>query len=160
MIRKVTAQDAETIAGIYNRFVEHSDISFETSPVTTAEMRRRIEDISAQYPYLVYEEDGEVLGYCYAHAWKERAAYCHTAETTVYIASGAQGRGIGKALMLRLIDECRNAGIHALVACITGGNENSIRLHHRLGFRSVSHFPQVGRKFGRWLDVVDYQLLL
>lgn len=160
MIRPVDPQDAATIAAIYNEYVLHTDISFETEALSADEMRRRILAISAAFPYFVYEEDGKVMGYCYAHPWKERAAYSRTLETTIYLAPDAQGRGIGTALMQRLIDACRRSGFHALVACITGGNEPSIALHRRLGFRQVSCFPQVGRKFGRWLDVVDLQFLL
>lgn len=159
-IRIVTPQDAAQIAAIYNEYVLHTDISFETEPLSADEMRGRIESISANFPYYVYEEDGRVLGYCYAHPWKERAAYSHTLETTIYLSIDAQGHGIGRALMNHLIEACRRAGFHALVACITGGNERSIALHRRLGFHQVSHFPQVGRKFGRWLDVVDLQMML
>lgn len=159
-IRPVTPQDAAAIAAIYNEYVLKTDISFETEALSAEEMRGRILDISADFPYLVFEEEGRVLGYCYAHAWKERAAYSRTLETTIYLAPEAQGRGIGTRLMGRLIEACREGGFHALVACITGGNEPSIALHRRLGFRQVSCFPQVGRKFGRWLDVVDLQLML
>lgn len=160
MIRQVTASDAPAIADIYNLYVLDTTVSFETEPVTVHEMRRRIDEISAHYPYFVYEEDGKILGYCYAHDWKTRAAYAHTWETTVYLDAGSKGRGIGTLLMQRLIEACRHAGAHALVACITGGNDDSIRLHQRLGFTQVSHFCQVGMKFGRRLDVVDFELLL
>lgn len=160
MIRKVTIQDARSVAVIYNEYVEHSVASFDTEALSEEEMCRRIEEISVKYPYFVCEEDGEVLGYCYAHSWKERAAYGHSLETTVYVAPSARGRGIGEELMTRLIEECREAGVHTLIACITGGNESSIGLHRKLGFRQVSCFREVGRKFGRWLDVVDFQLML
>lgn len=101
-----------------------------------------------------------IAGYCYAHAWKERAAYRHTLETTVYLASEYQGKGIGKQLMQTLINECRHRGYHALIACITEGNEASNSLHQKLGFKQVSHFEKVGLKFDRWLDVFDYELIL
>jgi len=101
-----------------------------------------------------------VAGYCYAHGWKTKAAYRYTLETTVYLSPDYFGRGIGKRLMRELIEACRRNGYRALIACITAGNEASIALHTGLGFKQVSHFEQVGRKFGRWLDVVDYELLL
>lgn len=160
MIRKVTIKDAQAIADIYNEYVLNSVASFETEPVTVQEMRRRIEEISSQFPYYVYEDMGEIEGYCYAHSWKERVAYKHTWETTIYVAGDSRGRGIGTELMKYLIKDCRQAGAHALVACITGDNKKSIILHQRLGFQLVSHFPEVGMKFGRWLDVVDFQLIL
>ena len=160
MIRKITIQDAKAIANIYNEYVQNSVVTFETEPVSLHEMCRRIEEISSQYPYLICEENGKVLGYCYAHKWKARTAYRHTLETTVYVDVTAHGRGIGENLMRHLIAECRKADVHVLIACITDGNEKSIMLHQRLGFLQVSHFYQVGMKFNRWLDVVDFQLQL
>lgn len=160
MIRNVTLQDTGAIARIYNEYINHSVISFETEPLSEEDMRSRIAQISARYPYFVYESDGEIAGYCYAHEWKERAAYCHTLETTVYLSPRHTGKGIGSRLMQRLIDECRNRGYRALIACITEGNEPSKSLHTKLGFKQVSHFEKVGSKFGQWLDVVDYELLL
>lgn len=160
VIRRVSAQDAGAIADIYNAYVLDSVATFEVEPLSRLEMSRRIEDVSSRYPYLVCEADGAVCGFCYAHQWKDRAAYERTWETTVYVAGASVGRGVGKRLVARLIEECRSAGAHALVACITGGNESSIHMHQGLGFRQVSHFSQVGVKFGRWLDVVDFQLLL
>lgn len=160
MIRRVKLQDAKAITTIYNEYVENSVATFDTEPLREEDMRSRIAEIAARFPYFVYEEDGWVVGYCYAHLWKERAAYKHTLETTVYLAPGYLGRGIGKLLMQRLIEECRREGYHALVACITEGNAVSDSLHLGLGFKQVSHFEKVGLKFGRWLDVVDYELLL
>ncbi len=160
MIRRVTPQDTAAITGIYNEYIAHTVISFETEPLSETEMQRRIGQISAAFPYFVYEIDDEVAGYCYAHEWKERAAYRHTLETTVYLSPRHTGKGIGLALMQRLIDECRNRGYHALIACITGNNEASKALHAKLGFTQVSHFKAVGYKLGQWLDVVDYELLL
>lgn len=160
MIREARATDAAAIAEIYNRYVTADTASFETSPVSEDEMHRRIESISALHPYYVDETDGEITGFCYAHPWKERAAYRDTLETTIYISTRHLRRGIGRLLMTTLINECRNRGYHALIACITGGNEASCALHERLGFKQVSLFKEVGIKFGRRLDVVDYQLLL
>lgn len=160
MIRPVRLEDAGAIADIYNEYVMHSVATFETEPLQEVEMRSRITDISADYPYFVYEADGEVVGYCYAHAWKKRAAYKYTLETTVYLSPLHTGKGIGKQLMTTLIEECRRSGYHALIACITEGNEVSNSLHTGLGFKQVSCFEKVGLKFGRWLDVVDYELLI
>ena len=160
MIREVRPDDAAQIAGIYNRYILETTISFETQPLSAEDMRKRIEEISSYFPYLVAENNGKLIGYCYAHPWKERAAYCKTLETTIYLASEAKGKGLGTRLMDRLIDECRNRGYHVLIACITAENEESCRFHERLGFKKVSHFEQVGQKFGRWLDVADYELML
>ena len=160
MIRPVKVQDADAITAIYNHYVTETTVSFETKPLTVSEMAARIEDIASQYPYCVYEEDGRVLGYCYAHRWKERAAYGCTAETTVYLAPEAIGRGIGRALMTEIIDWCRSLLFKSLIACITAENTASIDFHRSLGFTQVSDFKEVGYKFGRYLDVVDLQLTL
>ena len=160
MIRKVTLADVKAITEIYNSYIEDSDATFETEPLTEEEMRGRIEEIASGFPYYVDEEDGEIAGYCYAHPWKARAAYRFTLETTVYLSSKYYRRGIGRKLMERLIDDCRQNGFHALIACITAGNEASNHLHEKLGFRRVSEFSEVGMKFNRWLGVVDYELIL
>ena len=159
-IRRVVPEDAGRLAEIYNEYVLRTTISFETEAVTEAEMKSRIEAIFSAFPYFVYEYDGVVQGYCYAHPWKERAAYSKTLETTVYLAPEACGQGVGKLLMERLIDDCRARGFHSLIACVTAENSTSVRFHERLGFRQVSRFAEVGLKFGRWLDVIDLQLVL
>lgn len=160
MIRKVDTLDTKAITAIYNEYVLHSVATFDTDPWEEDRMRSRIVQLSALYPYFVYEEDGEVIGYCYAHPWKEKAAYRYTLETTVYLSPGHTGKGIGRQLMEKLIEECRLGGYHALIACITEGNDASDALHARLGFKRVSRFEQVGLKFDRWLGVADYELLL
>ncbi len=160
IIRRVSEADAGEIADIYNVYVKESTASFEIEELTDEDMRCRIADIATHCPYWVCEEDGKIIGYCYVHPWKERAAYAKTLETTVYVAADCKGKGVGRMLMQRVIDDCRALGYVALVACITGGNEASVRLHERLGFRQVSHFRKVGFKLGLWLDVVDYELLL
>lgn len=160
MIRKVKLEDAKAIAAIYNEYVVNTVITFDIEPVGATEMMSRIVTISSGYPYFVYETEGRVVGYCYAHPWKEKAAYRHTLETTVYLSPEATGKGIGKRLMQKLIEACRSSGYRALIACITEGNRASNALHEKLGFRQVSRFEKVGSKFGRWLDVADYELLL
>lgn len=159
-LRKVMPEDIPSITRIYNEYILHSVASFEVEAVTEAEMLRRMQGIVPACPYFVAEVDGKVAGYCYAHPWKERPAYCHTLETTIYLAPAYTGQGIGRLLMEHLMEECRAMpGCHALVACITAENEASCALHRKLGFQQVSCFKAVGRKFGRWLDVVDYEFV-
>ena len=160
MIRKVRPDDALDIALIYNYYVENSTITFETSPVSTEEMAKRISDISEKYPYLVYEESGNIVGYCYVSLWKKKAAYSKTVESTIYIIKEFQGKGIGYALMNKLIEVLREKSFHAVIACITIPNPTSIKLHEKLGFRKVSEFREVGFKFEKWLDIGDWELLL
>ena len=160
MIRNVIPADAAAITAIYNHYVTHTAISFETTPLTVEEMRERLMAISRKYPYLVYETRTQVIGYCYAHEWKERAAYAKTLETTIYLDPRHKTKGIGRQLMEKLIALCREAGYHALVACITASNRESRDFHTKLGFHEVSFFKEVGYKLGEWHDVTDYELLL
>ena len=159
-IRPARLDDASTLADIYNTYVAHSTATFETALVDAGEMRRRIAALSPRYPYLVCKEGGMLAGYCYAHPWKERAAYAQTWETTVYLHPAHTNRGLGQQLMEALMEECRRQGVHILIACITAENTASRAFHERLGFRQVSLFREVGRKFGRWLDVTDYEYVL
>jgi L-amino acid N-acyltransferase YncA len=160
LYRKVDEQDVPQITELYNWYITNGVESFETEPLPVGEMRRRVMDISSRFPYYVAVEEGRVEGYCYAHQWKERAAYAHTFETTIYLRPSAKRQGIGTALMELLIADCRAMGCRALIACITGENTSSIAFHSRLGFERASLFRSVGYKMGRWLDVVDMELLL
>lgn len=159
-IRRAAAKDAPAIAAIYGWYVENSTATFDVEKPSEADMRSKIEDISVRYPFLVYEQDGEIAGYCFVHEWKPRSAYSRTVENAIYLKPGMQGKGIGTALMRRLTDECRSRGFRVIIACITKENGESISFHRSLGFRQVSDFTGVGYKFGRWLDVVDLELIL
>ena len=122
-IRQVRPDDAGQITELYNWYIVNGVESFETEPLPVSEMLSRIEHISASYPYYVAEVDGKVAGYCYAHLWKERAAYSNTLETTIYLNPEFKRHGAGTALMDRLIADCRRMGVKALIACITGDDE-------------------------------------
>lgn len=159
-IRNVSIDDAEAIARIYNRYITETTTSFETSPLSVEDMRQRIVELSSIYPYYVAVTDNKVIGYCYVHLWKERAAYRNTLETTIYLDPDVKHKGIGSRLMQQLIEECRKQGYKTLIACVTAENIESREFHSRLGFKQVSLFEGVGCKFGRYLDVADYQLQL
>lgn len=154
------AADYPAVAAIYGHYVTESTASFELVAPSDAEMAGRLRAICARYPSFVAEVDGTIAGYAYAHEWKARAAYAPTVESTVYLHPAMTGRGIGCALMERLIETCRAAGYRAIIADITVGNDASIGLHRALGFECVSMFRDVGSKFGLTLSVTDYQLLL
>jgi phosphinothricin acetyltransferase len=159
-IRKVTEGDAEAIAGIYNYYVEKTILTFETEQVSAAEMRERIATLAPAYPYHVCELDGRVAGYCHAAQWKKRKAYGMTVESAIYVDPALRNKGIGRALMQELIRSLRPLSVHAVIACITIPNPESIWLHESLGFEKVSHFREVGRKMDVWIDVGDWELLL
>lgn len=158
MIRPVTPQDAAAICAIYNHYVATTTISFEEQPVSVEEMAGRIG--ASRLPWLVLEQDGELLGYAYASAWRVRPAYRHAVESSVYLAQSATGRQLGVRLYRELIAALRAAGLHTVIGGIAQPNEASVRLHERLGFRKVAHFEQVGFKHGRWIDVAYWQLHL
>jgi L-amino acid N-acyltransferase YncA len=111
-------------------------------------------------PWLVWEEEDRVLGYCYAKPWRPRSAYRYSVECTVYVNIDSHGRGIGSALYRRLIAELQDRGFHAVIGGILVPNEASVALHEALGFEKVAHLREVGWKFGKWRDVGYWELLL
>ena len=159
-IRTARPDDASRLSEIYNHYVRETVITFEQTPIDAAEMARRIKAVGAQYPWLVYEEEGQVLGYAYATAWKARSAYRQSVESTVYLDPAAFGRGLGKELYAALIVELRAHGFHTVLGGIALPNDASVALHQRLGFEKVGHLAEVGRKFDRWVDVGYWQLKL
>lgn len=160
MIRFATIDDAPQIKNIYNRYILETTISFDMRPHRLPYYVNAIKKANLKHAYLVDVEDNIVRGYAYAHQWKQREGYRYACETSVYIAPQFQHQGIGSALMHALIAEMRCREFKVLIACITGENSASMAMHEKLGFRRVSHFHSVGRKFDRWLDVVDYEMLL
>lgn len=156
-IRDCTTGDIPSICNIYNHYIAHTVITFEELPVSVVEMQRRIETTMQSFPWLVFEEAGKILGYAYASKWKDRSAYKHTAEVTVYLHPQHCGKGVGTLLYKALIEQLANKNIHVLLACIAIPNTASERIHQKLGFRQVAHFREVGFKFGRWLDVGYWQ---
>lgn len=160
MIRRSHASDAPFVAAIYNHYVTSSIVTFELEPVTDDEMRNRMDAIAINYPYLVYEEDGVVLGYAYATQWKARQAYQHSVESSVYLHHGAIGKGVGSMLYAMLLDKLKAMSIHAVIGGISLPNDASVALHEKFGFEKIGQFKQVGRKFNRWIDVGYWELIL
>ncbi len=159
-LRAVRESDAAALCAIYNPYVLDTVISFEQSAVSDSEMAKRIRDYTALYPWRVAELDGRVVAYAYATHWRTRAAYDHTLESTIYVDKAYTGRGIAKPLYLELLRELKTRGVHAVVGCIALPNEASVAIHEKCGFVKVAHFPQVGRKFDRWVDVGFWQATL
>ncbi|HLM03408.1 MAG TPA: GNAT family N-acetyltransferase [Pyrinomonadaceae bacterium] len=156
------AADAAQIVEIYNYYIETSHATFETETLDSGEMEKRIRAIGENYPYLVAEEEtgGEILGYAYATKYKERAAYRHSTEVSVYVKNDLKQRGIGSLLYQKLFAAlARKPGIHAVIAGISLPNEASVRLHEKFGFEKVAHFREVGFKFGRWIDVGYWEMI-
>jgi phosphinothricin acetyltransferase len=158
VIRPVRAGDAAPICAIYNHHVTTTVVTFEESPVTTSEIGRRIR--VARLPWLVVEDGGALVGYARASAWKTRASYRHTVESSVYVDPRFHRRGHGRRLYVALLDELRRLDVHAVVAGIALPNPSSIGLHEALGFVASGTLPEVGRKFDRWIDVGYWTLVL
>ena len=159
-IRDATPEDGAALAAIYNHYVEHTIVTFETEPVSAQDMADRIEQTTRTHPWLVMVRDGQPIGYAYATQWKARAAYSQSAETTVYLSPEHVGQGHGKTLYRALLDRLKAQSIHAALAGIALPNDASVALQERLGFEKVAHFRETGRKFGRWIDVGYWQLVL
>jgi L-amino acid N-acyltransferase YncA len=159
IIRSVLPQDAAAICDIYHHYVTQTMITFEEEPVTEEAMRRRILSIIPGLPWLVAEGDA-VLGYAYASRWKERAAYRHTVESTVYLRSGFEGQGLGSMLYKALLEQLRSAGFHTVVGCIALPNPASVALHEKFGYSQVAQFREVGFKFNQWIDVGYWEKIL
>jgi phosphinothricin acetyltransferase len=159
-IRDARSSDVVRICEIYNHYVMSAVATFEEDPVSAAEMEERLRNVQRQFWWLVYEVDGRVVGYAYASAWKTRAAYRYSVESSVYIDPAFHGRGIGKALYERLLANLRTAGMHTVIGGVAGDNEGSIQLHRSMGFAEVARLREVGFKFGQWIDVTYFQLQL
>ena len=153
MIRKVMLSDAEAICTIYNYYILNSVATFELESVDTDEMMRRIKRITQKFPWIVYVEANELLGYAYADDWKTRKAYKYTVESTIYIKNGYNGQGIGSRLYMFLLNELTKINIHAVIGGISLPNDASIALHEKLGFEKIGQFKDVGFKFNKWIDV-------
>ncbi len=156
-IRSVTEHDIEDICEIYNYYVENTAISFEEKRVSVNEMEQRILNQSIDYPWLVYELDSKVVAFAYANKWKARSAYRFTLESTIYLSSECQGRGIGSRLYQQLFDELATRSIRSVMAVIALPNAGSIALHEKMGFEKVAHFKEVGYKHEQWIDVSYWQ---
>lgn len=160
-VRVVLPIEAADIAQIYNHYITHTIITFEEEIVSDDVIAERIQEVQlSQLPWLVAEQDGEILGYAYASKWQGRCAYRYSAEVTVYLSPDHVGKGIGFALYSKLLPALKSQGIHVALGGIALPNEASVKLHEKLGFLKVAQFKEVGFKFNRWIDVGYWQRIL
>ena len=158
MIRQVTEADVEAIASIYNYYITDTIVTFEEEEINAAEITRRIASVrSAGLPWLVAEEDGEILGYAYATPWKDRIGYRFSVETTVYLNKDCTGRGIGSELYAELFRLLESAGVRSALGGVALPNDASVALHEKFGMRKVAEFERIGVKFDRWINVAYWQ---
>ena len=159
-LRLATVDDAEPLRVIYNREVVETANTFDLEPRTLSEQEAWITEREGAFGVVVAEIDSRIAGFASLSAYRPRAAYRTTVENSVYVAEWARGEGVGRVLMDELIDVATRRGFHTIVARIVGGHEASISLHHACGFQVVGTEREVGRKFGKWLDVVVMQRML
>ena len=157
LVRPCEEQDMPAICEIYNYYIKNTTITFEEDELDVYAIKARVEAYTKSFPWLVCEVDGSVVGYAYATKWKERAAYRKSLEVTVYVKHSLGGKGYGKALYSVLLNSLNNLDCHVILAGIALPNEASIGLHEHFGFKKVAHFPEVGFKFGKWVDVGYWQ---
>lgn len=156
-IRIAEPGDAESILKIYGPYIEHTVITFEYEMPSLHEFADRIREIASFYPYLVYEAEGKICGYAYAHRQMERAAYQWNAELSVYVDKEAKGKGIGKALYGTLLEILKRQNMRNVYAGVTYPNERSESLHRHFGFELLGVYHHTGYKFGKWHDVMWFE---
>ena len=160
-IRVADPEDAEKLLEVYRPYVEHTAITFEYEVPSLEEFRQRIEKVLTRYPYLVAEQDGEILGYAYAGSFKERRAYDWSVETSIYVDERKKRMGIGGKLHAALEQVLKEQGILNMNACIGYPiqedeylTKNSEEFHAHLGYELVGQFHKCGYKYGRWYDMI------
>lgn len=156
-IRQANLGDLEQILAIYAPFVEQTAVSFEYDVPTLQDFRQRFCRITEQFPWLVWEQDGKILGYAYASAPFERASYRWDAEPSIYLAPQGQGQGIGAKLYQALEQVLTSQGYRTLYAIITSENRRSLAFHKKAGYTFLASFPRCGYKFGIWHGITWLQ---
>ena len=154
MIRIATESDVPAMLAIYAPYIENTTITFEYNVPSEEEFLTRFREITAQFPWLVWEEEGKVLGYAYGSAPFARDAYRWCAEDSIYLCPEAQGRGIGRRLCTALEKVLFYQGYRRIYALITAENFTSLTFHEKLGYTKRGDFPDAGFKFGRWIGVI------
>ena len=159
-IRRAQLSDAKAVAEIYNEAILTTTATFDTEPKSVEDREQWLRSHDERHPVLVATVDGRVVGWASLTVWSDRPAYADTAETSFYVHSTHRGRGIGRKLKAAIIEEARRLGYHTLIARVTEGSEESLHLNADAGFVLVGTLKEVGRKFGRLLDVHILQKML
>ncbi|WP_339916396.1 N-acetyltransferase family protein [Yeosuana marina] len=160
MIRPVKLSDSENLLHIYNYYVEHTVATFDLEPLSLDTFTDKIKTIILNYPFVVYEENNEILGYAYGSKFRPKPAYNKTVESTVYVKHGVHGKQIGTQLYADLLSLLKRDNFHIVLGVLTLPNEASIKLHEKFGFKQVAHLKEAGLKFDKWHDVGFWQLTL
>lgn len=155
-IRFAKEEDVEELLSIYAEYM-NTAITFEYETPSKEEFLERIKNIKKVYPYIVLEDNNKILGYAYAHEFKERKAYSWSVETTIYMDKNICAKGYGKKLYLTLLELLKLQGVRTACACVTGDNKGSMEFHKRLGFKEVGRFHNAGFKLDLWHDISWYE---
>jgi len=159
MIRPVEQPDVQAIADIYNHYVTQTKVTFEEDPVSTSDMAKRVEAVTAAgLPWLVAEKAHSVIGYAYAAPFHKRSAYRFTVEISAYLAPEATAKGLGTELYDALIPELQTKAYHRVIGVIALPNAASVALHEKFGMEQIAHLSEAGFKFGEWIDVGYWQM--
>ncbi|WP_058302433.1 GNAT family N-acetyltransferase [Gorillibacterium timonense] len=159
-LREAVREDVPELLRIYNHYVQTSTATFDLEPQSLEQRLEWFSHYGGSYPLLVAESDGCLAGYAYLSVFRAKPAYRPTVESSVYLDKAFHNRGIGTMLMKELLRRSKTLGYHSVIACITVGNDTSVHMHERFGYRLVGTFPQTGWKFNGWHDVQFYQLML
>ena len=160
-IRPAQPADLPALLAIYNDAIVHTTASWDLLPWTAVRQAEwYATKVEHRHPILVADADGEVVGYAAYGPFREKAGYAATMEHSVYVRTDRRGLGIGRALMVAIIEAARANGVHVLIGGLSADNDVSMALHRSFGFVEVGRLPEVGRKFDRWLDLVMLQLIL
>ncbi|MCF8272833.1 MAG: GNAT family N-acetyltransferase [Flavobacteriaceae bacterium] len=160
MIRNVHINDAKQLLDIYNYYVINTVVTFDLEALTLEMFKDKITTITSDYPFIVYEENHEILGYAYGSKFRPKSAYNHTIESTVYLKHGEQGKQIGSKLYSELLRLLKLQQAHVVLGVLTLPNDASVKLHEKFGFKQVAYLKEVGLKFGNWQDVGFWQLTM
>ena len=158
-IRRAELSDLDAITEIYNEAIRTTTATFDTEPKTVDQRRDWFESHGARHPVFTSKLDGKVVGWASLSKWSDRPAYDETAELSFYVKEEFQGQGIGQKLKQTMISEARKLGFHTLIARVAEGNDVSLYLNKKFGFRDVGTLKEAGRKFGQYLDVHIFQLI-
>ena len=153
MIRFATEKDAAAILEIFAPVAQSTATSFQTEPLSVEIQAKKIKDVTVTFPWLVFEDEGRIIGYAYASAHRSLGAYRWSCEVSVYVAPVAYRRGVGSKLYEKLFELLRKQGYYNAYAGITLPNEASVRLHESMGFERFCTFESIGYKLGKWHDV-------
>lgn len=159
MIRMALHTDLISITEIYNEAIRNTNATFDTEEKSISQQQVWFKAHNDQYPVIVFEKKGEICAWASLSKWSDRCAYDSTAEVSIYVHTNHRGKGIGQLLLMALIDKAKKNGLHCLLARITGGNENSIHVHEKNGFKNIGTLKEIGKKFGVYQDVHMLQLV-